>query len=875
MASRSEASLVSLCVPLLLSAGCNTGRILLGELRGEGSSDGGMEVDDGATTTRGGGSDGGASTNGDHDGGTSTGTTGDPPPHCDMPTAVYDIDQLEGWQSWTVDGPSGPLTPVSAPSSDGAAIECPVIAGAPFENVRCYKEFPDVLEPGAVVLRLRFWYDPPTAFGNVGDPSLVQALEFGVETWGDQRHARLALQWRNVGPVAPGWWIWDSAAEDWVDTNVAAELAAEHWHTLELRGRVTEDGIAYEGFSIDGHTEVLTEAFAAASAQGELDRMSVTVQADVNASGDAYSLVVDRVSLERCTDADCDQPTTWYRDLDSDDHGTDVDAVTACTAPPGYVALAGDCDDDDASMRPGVTPDGGLAFGPTMAGAPLGAMSPGDWDVYVDGRGSMASAAVGGSCGGISLSYDLAEDPEPNWVVIRHELDPLAPVDLGGADFLLVPFAGEAVILPRTVEVKLQDSAGCMTTRVLEETTGLPACRTAVIALEGFSSLGQSSCGPGMPTDLGSITAIELGISEVGASTSAPELGVAGALSVGQLRYATAAELRLPMSSFDCAPTRGDVMGRIARRLVVEQEPSGFIRSWFPQAPGSYNLYTQAIALVVLSLEHERTGDESYSDAATLLADRLVMLQGQGVAPGTWSDIYMGVSPSPAAAEAMGSTARTVVALRTFIDRVAPAEAIPYTIAIADATTFIESHPGMTTLGTIDRVSAYFALRAAGHDPEAGQVAADLLGNAWDPASQWFRMGPEQPGIALEVMCNWGAELLRREGLHGDALASCGLAAGTFPVSSFDGAVLGLGDIAGPWQPSVEFTAQYAHAGGAGAAAVLEQMLALEDPTLSGAFPGATDDFGGGDGWNTSMTGISPSAWVYLALHGPGFLREL
>jgi hypothetical protein len=117
-------------------------------------------------------------------------------------------------------------------------------------------------------------------------------------------------------------------------------------------------------------------------------------------------------------------------------------------------------------------------------------------------------------------------------------------------------------------------------------------------------------------------------------------------------------------------------------------------------------------------------------------------------------------------------------------------------------------------------------------------------------------------------MGNWGADFLRDIPDNARALAGLSLAAGIFPVRSFTGSIIGMGDIAGPWQPTVEFTGQYAAAGGHGAAWLMDQMLLLEDPNDPGAFPGAPDDFGGGDGWNTAMTGTSPSAWVYLGLAG-------
>ncbi len=42
----------------------------------------------------------------------------------------------------------------------------------------------------------------------------------------------------------------------------------------------------------------------------------------------------------------------WYRDRDGDGFGDDADSTSACTAPPGYVALNGDCDDGDPSLNP-------------------------------------------------------------------------------------------------------------------------------------------------------------------------------------------------------------------------------------------------------------------------------------------------------------------------------------------------------------------------------------------------------------------------------------------------------------------------------------------------------------------------------------------
>ncbi len=43
---------------------------------------------------------------------------------------------------------------------------------------------------------------------------------------------------------------------------------------------------------------------------------------------------------------------TFYRDRDADGYGRETKTEEACTAPSGYVDVAGDCNDDDASLNP-------------------------------------------------------------------------------------------------------------------------------------------------------------------------------------------------------------------------------------------------------------------------------------------------------------------------------------------------------------------------------------------------------------------------------------------------------------------------------------------------------------------------------------------
>jgi hypothetical protein len=50
---------------------------------------------------------------------------------------------------------------------------------------------------------------------------------------------------------------------------------------------------------------------------------------------------------------DCATRSAFYRDGDGDGVGDELDVVLGCAAPDGYVDIAGDCDDQDASRSAG------------------------------------------------------------------------------------------------------------------------------------------------------------------------------------------------------------------------------------------------------------------------------------------------------------------------------------------------------------------------------------------------------------------------------------------------------------------------------------------------------------------------------------------
>lgn len=85
-----------------------------------------------------------------------------------------------------------------------------------------------------------------------------------------------------------------------------------------------------------------------------IDDVSVTRSVTTISDCNDNNRSINPSAVETCNglDDDCDgsvdegATTTYYRDTDGDGHGDPANTTEACTAPMGYLATAGDCDDD-------------------------------------------------------------------------------------------------------------------------------------------------------------------------------------------------------------------------------------------------------------------------------------------------------------------------------------------------------------------------------------------------------------------------------------------------------------------------------------------------------------------------------------------------
>jgi hypothetical protein len=115
----------------------------------------------------------------------------------------------------------------------------------------------------------------------------------------------------------------------------------------------------YRDLDGDGYGDPATPIMACALPMG----------ASANANDcDDTNVAIYKAAPERCdgVDNNCDSSvdgadaidrTLWFEDKDQDGYGVATSSVWACTAPAGYSALVGDCNDEVLAIHPGVEED--------------------------------------------------------------------------------------------------------------------------------------------------------------------------------------------------------------------------------------------------------------------------------------------------------------------------------------------------------------------------------------------------------------------------------------------------------------------------------------------------------------------------------------
>ncbi|MDP6933676.1 MAG: hypothetical protein QGG40_12210, partial [Myxococcota bacterium] len=293
-----------------------------------------------------------------------------------------------------------------------------------------------------------------------------------------------------------------------------------------------------------------------------------------------------------------------------------------------------DCDDQDAEVHP-VDEAPEFDLDPCQSGTVFLDNADADQWVVADRMGTTSDVTVGTDegCRGdaLALSYTLAPSTgDGSWVVLRRELE---PEDLSASAYLTFPFRGADTADPSfAVELKLEDTTGCRATARFDDASDLPVWRPAVLSLAEFGGTDEGTLGGEECTvDLSQVAAVELAVSDATGDGS-------GTLYVDDLMVRTLSEVRPDPPDFHECPPSGfdDTLGEIAGMILTRQQQSqddhghALVPSWFEEDPTIYYVYDQALALSVLSLEFERTGELVWQLAAETLASEIT-----GLDPGT------------------------------------------------------------------------------------------------------------------------------------------------------------------------------------------------------------------------------------------------
>ena len=534
-------------------------------------------------------------------------------------------------------------------------------------------------------------------------------------------------------------------------------------------------------------------------------------------------------------------------------------------------------------------------------------------------------------CNGNAMAVDYAltdvcpldgENAGQSWIVLQRFFS--SPMDLTTqcsgkpCTHIRLAWHGSNLNSHDSIEVKLHDGEALFATS-LKSMTDMPVWRVIYIDLREFTNGDKA-------INLKNIVRLEIAIvrcddnpvrgCEVfdNPSVGGPPEEYVGTVFLDEFAAVdlkSGAVNRLIESDFEKVVPNPTVQQAAASALfnqvTTSGPPTGLLPAWFPELNPNYNMYVQAEALLVFLYEYERTHDMAYRTKASDLADKLIALQ---IAPprinaGAWYTAHDQTLQPPSralppvqpcngdetivpdidACEWVGNVGWLLIAL----GKLQRSGFYAHPTALQDAL----DRGAAWVVGQFNRnvgiegsISAYFGLLAAGKQNEAALLGQAIFQSAWDPIQRHLKSGggPADAATPIDATGSWGVTFLRSLGRIQEALDSQAYAASVMRVCSFDNAVCGYGDIAGPYTPAVEFTAQAAAAGIKDADVVMQEVAALQircndnyGKSYPGAFPSAADHWYGGPltPWNTTMCGVSPTAWMYFSLNGDPLLELL
>jgi hypothetical protein len=453
----------------------------------------------------------------------------------------------------------------------------------------------------------------------------------------------------------------------------------------------------------------------------------------------------------------------------------------------------------------------------------------------------------------LQLNYDLG-DGLYNWAQIRCNFHP--PLDLSAYDHLRFDWRGDPAAA-NSLEIGLINPGGRteqIFARGYNHITHRPWWGQLVIP---FSFLDPWA--PDTTFDPSQVSAFFVSVVKDG-----NDGGGAGTLAIDNLSAFNAISRTVP-SHFDSVTPNPTASTAAADWLASQQQASGLLKSWEPEAVCTAHVYDQALALLVFVNE----GMWAEADAIVDALSRAQNLDG------SWHKSYRCDQESLPCVHCHkweGDIAWAIYALSRYLHLGGAHPSARATLENAAAWLAARlAGDGCLqidhTEGTLD---AWWALQAAGpaYAGEAQALKNCLLTHYWDGTMGRFKGGIAwmQPYLDNQT---WGAAFLKAIGHEAEARQALSYAWEALRLPAQGGQLFGFDGQGGPWSVWNEGTGQYIAVGGDGADDLLLELLAQQRE--DGALPGSPDDLAGGGVWTTRWHGVAPTAWLYNALNGEPF----
>lgn len=355
--------------------------------------------------------------------------------------------------------------------------------------------------------------------------------------------------------------------------------------------------------------------------------------------------------------------------------------------------------------------------------------------------------------------------------------------------------------------------------------------------------------------------------------------GGSGQLRIGQFRYDTAANWPR-QASYDtahAATVSPQVTQHAVDYLLASQASTGLFISWQQEPSQKAYLYDQALVLIVLTREGIWQQGRPDNDAAQA-AQRLVTFISQvQKSDGHWARAW-----NPHTGEELsddgwvGDQAWWVMALSSYAAR--SGDTAAHTSAQRGAewlATRIDTG-GKVVPSTEGNVDVWWAMIATQRFADADRIQGYLLNEAtvWDASMHYWWRGFEDPVVAMDA-ATWLSAFSRHPRVNQPerGLAALSFVGRALVTRSDDGTLCGM-DGMGPVSDWNEGTAQYVAAGGANGKALLDTLVAQQNP--DGSMPGSPDNWASDTyGWLSHWSGLAPTAWLYFAVKGLPFYSPL